>query len=283
MRSKSPYKSVLFILLCLFFLCTSGEPLPYPIKGEHYIIDTTIIRCKYIERCTLDSLQPLAYRDYTMLLQIGKKISKVLDYKYYLRDSLFEEIMNENIDENSKYHKLVNIARNGHPTEIIKKFPVGEITITDRIPYDSYKYTEKIPSFNWALTNDTLTILGYRCNKATTRFRGRNWEVWFTLEIPISDGPWKFSGLPGLILKATEDKKNFEFTCIAVEKPNRTDEITFLNGNYIETTKADFRTLKQRYADNPAAFSSFSELAPSTPTVKKPRKITLVSMELSEE
>ncbi|RQE01044.1 GLPGLI family protein, partial [Prevotella intermedia] len=48
--------------------------------------------------------------------------------------------------------------------------------------------------------------LGMECKKATTNFRGRYWEVWYTEDIPISQGPWKLCGLPGMILKANSPK-----------------------------------------------------------------------------
>jgi GLPGLI family protein len=80
-------------------------------------------------------------------------------------------------------------------------------------------YEESIPKFEWEFHPDTTTILGYKCMKATTTFRGRSYEVWFTLFIPIRQGPWKFNGLPGLILKAADTKGYFEWEAIGIEKP----------------------------------------------------------------
>lgn len=54
---------------------------------------------------------------------------------------------------------------------------------------------------NWKLIpNETLTISGYECRKASLNFRGRDYIAYYTTEIPISFGPWKFKNLPGLIL-----------------------------------------------------------------------------------
>lgn len=61
--------------------------------------------------------------------------------------------------------------------------------------------TDSLNIFNWKIESDTLSILGLRCQKARLNFRGRVYEAYFTNEIKISDGPWKFNGLPGLILK----------------------------------------------------------------------------------
>lgn len=59
------------------------------------------------------------------------------------------------------------------------------------------------PKMDWNVIADSVkTILGYECQMAETTFRGRHWKVWFTLDIPLSIGPWKFGGLPGLVLQA---------------------------------------------------------------------------------
>jgi len=67
---------------------------------------------------------------------------------------------------------------------------------------------EDIPIINWSMTKETKLINNLKCAKATAKFRGVIWEAWFTSEIPMSFGPWKLNGLPGLILEAkTSDSK----------------------------------------------------------------------------
>ena len=65
--------------------------------------------------------------------------------------------------------------------------------------YNSY-YTEPWPLMTWTLGTEHQTIIGYDCQKATCHWRGRDYEAWFTAAIPVKAGPWKFGGLPGLIL-----------------------------------------------------------------------------------
>ena len=67
-----------------------------------------------------------------------------------------------------------------------------------------YKDTVK---FDWKITNKTEEVQGLNCTLATTKFRGRHYKAWFTLTIPLSFGPWKFGGLPGLIVEIQDDKK----------------------------------------------------------------------------
>ena len=80
------------------------------------------------------------------------------------------------------------------------------------------RYTEKMTPIQWSLHNEGKTILGHKCQRATCRWRGRNYEAWFTPDIPIRRGPWKFGGLPGLILKIYDTDHLYTFEAVAIEK-----------------------------------------------------------------
>ena len=78
---------------------------------------------------------------------------------------------------------------------------------------------EKIEGlFDWQLQDGDSIVCSYPCHKATATFRGRTWTVWYTLDLPYSDGPWKFCGLPGLVLYAYDSEDKFRFNCIGIEK-----------------------------------------------------------------
>jgi len=66
---------------------------------------------------------------------------------------------------------------------------------------------EKLPKLSWILTNEIKLIGDFECRKANTFFRGRDYTVWFTTDIPLPFGPWKLQGLPGLILEAYDTYK----------------------------------------------------------------------------
>jgi GLPGLI family protein len=70
---------------------------------------------------------------------------------------------------------------------------------------------------NWEIFDETLIIADYICQKATCSFRGRYYIAWFCPDIPINNGPWKFGGLPGLILKVYDDKQLCTYECTQVE------------------------------------------------------------------
>lgn len=66
-------------------------------------------------------------------------------------------------------------------------------------------YDEPFEEMQWNIISDsTKSVLGYECLKAECDYHGKHWSAWFTPEIPVSDGPWKFAGLPGLILYVSD-------------------------------------------------------------------------------
>ena len=117
------------------------------------------------------------------------------------------------------------------------------------------KYEEPIPEFNWTLLPERKKILSYQCQKAICTFRGRNYTAWFTSEIPFKDGPYKFGGLPGLILQITDSKNHFNFLCIGIKKnKNEEQSIKFWKWNYQNSTREKVRPFIKRMYERPNAF-----------------------------
>ena len=83
--------------------------------------------------------------------------------------------------------------------------------------FTQYRYTEPWPSMQWTLKDEKQTICGYQCQKATCHWRGRDYVAWFTSAIPLKSGPWKFGGLPGLIMKVYDTKYVYTWEAVGVE------------------------------------------------------------------
>lgn len=92
---------------------------------------------------------------------------------------------------------------------IIREFVWGKAFIAE----------ENIPMLHWILDTSTRKIGRFICQKATTDFRGRKYEAWYTNEIPVSIGPWKMNGLPGLILEAYDLKREVQWIFSSIEIP----------------------------------------------------------------
>lgn len=73
--------------------------------------------------------------------------------------------------------------------------------------------------FDWRITNESKVIGSFTSTKATTTFRGRNYIAWFTTEVPKDIGPWKFHGLPGLILEVYDEERGVQFLLSSFKIP----------------------------------------------------------------
>ena len=111
-----------------------------------------------------------------------------------------------------------------------------------------FRYTENFPVDGWKLADGDTTILSLPCNKATLDLHGRHWTVWYTTEIPISDGPWKFKGIPGLIMKASESEGIFSFICIGINESHK--PIVVEKHKFVNTTPKKFENELKDYWSN---------------------------------
>lgn len=85
--------------------------------------------------------------------------------------------------------------------------------------YNAY-YTEPTGMQKWTVGAETQLILGHKCQKATCNWRGRNFVAWFASDIPVRLGPWKFNGLPGLILKVYDTEKLYVYEAVSLRSGN---------------------------------------------------------------
>lgn len=122
----------------------------------------------------------------------------------------------------------------------------------DRIGRDLYSYEEDRP-LNWKISSETRRIGEYKVQKAETDFGGRKWTAWFTTDLPYQDGPYKFGGLPGLIVKVEDDKGDYSFDLM---KNYKIAELPVLNqfGNTLKVKRADFMKQQQKFKTDPMSF-----------------------------
>ncbi|MBR1520569.1 MAG: GLPGLI family protein [Bacteroidaceae bacterium] len=206
---------------------------------------------------------PKTYDD-LQRLEIGKKFVKYYGYYVYEADSIataelkeMNRIMHSNMPfPDEGLSMSINGKHQGWSrylfSEFFKDLSKNELIEYSRMPealqsYECY-YTEPTPKQNWQIMGETKTIVGYQCQKATCSFRGRNYTAWFAVDIPLCYGPWKFCGLPGLILEVYDDKKEYVFECVGIEQPQHGFSIILLDNykTYRKTTRTELdRTLKR--------------------------------------
>ncbi len=80
--------------------------------------------------------------------------------------------------------------------------------------------TDSLINQKWQVTPEIKRMLGYSAYKAIGSYKGRNYIVWFTTEIPVNNGPWKFGNLPGLIIKVEDEDKEVFFDLLSIKNLN---------------------------------------------------------------
>ena len=99
----------------------------------------------------------------------------------------------------------------------VRGHELTEWAVMPAAEFIQYRYKEPWPSMQWTLGTEKQTICGYQCQKATCHWRGRDFVAWFTPQIPLKSGPWKFGGLLGLIMKVYDTKYVYTWEAVAVE------------------------------------------------------------------
>lgn len=168
-----------------------------------------------------DSLQTEFTKQF-FVLDINKNNSKFYSTDYLTNDSINK--INKDGDYEFSYPKL--------DFRIIKKGKVFENYVSQSPNFYCYETTDKQ---DWTILPEKKKIKGFDAQKATTQFGGREWVAWFTNEIQFSSGPYKFHGLPGLILEIHDSKNNYNFEFIG-NKNLKEDYDTSL---FIESTNKE--------------------------------------------
>jgi len=154
------------------------------------------------------------YRDYTMIAQ--DSIIKI-QIEAMQKSGVFKDM--------SKSMKMPKFSE-----KIVKYYPDMKIQYVERIASGfspmAIAYNET-PKFDWKILNDKAKIGEYNTQKATTEFGGRKWTAWFTADLPFQDGPYKFSGLPGLIVKIEDEGKNYSWVLQGNKKVPNWEELSY--------------------------------------------------------
>ena len=199
-------------------------------SAQKDVLDRASMKCMYRATKLKDTLDVAFYED-LLILQIGPKVSKCFSYYTFQNDSLRQtpegkrqasELFNRALADFHKHRDrsrfLNSFPRSRTVTIVYKNHPAGAITVTDGLREDQVTYRDTLNAQQWTITDSTREVLGYMCQQATADFRGRHWTAWFATDIPVSDGPWKLGGLPGLILEAYDKGHQYTFTAVGLER-----------------------------------------------------------------
>lgn len=178
------------------------------------------------------------------VLDITDKKSLYQDYTMLAQDSIIKVKVEEMQKTNVFKDMSKDIVMPKFAYKVAKSYPEMNIQYSEGMMNGmspvQLAYKEN-PQFNWKITGEKQKIGEYNTQKATATFGGRNWTAWFSNDITLQDGPYKFHGLPGLIVKVEDTDKNYSWELKGNKKIENYSELTYMeglmtNGNPIKTT-----------------------------------------------
>ena len=208
-----------------------------------------------------DTSNPEQVSEETMILKVGERISMFYSYTKFVTDSLLKEqaARSGGMIMRQERGGMGGSSNQGQVNyQIYKNHPTGKVTTLDRVGPSQFRVEETNECPAWEIMSDTTTILSYVCYKATSSFKGRDYTVWFTPEIPRSEGPWKLCGLPGLILHAEDSQQHFVFECTGLLNPQPDEMILYGTDNYEPVSRRNLNRAYERFAADPIGYTTSS-------------------------
>jgi GLPGLI family protein len=203
-------------------------------------------KCAYQFDFLSDTLAIKYFRQEIYIVQIGDKLTKGFTYQKFYRDSLqksspelYRKLFNASVQESIEamrrtgdvsYMTNNSFHPGAFPSDLYKDYRKKEIRVRDNVSIYNFVYKDELKPQDWEILSDTTTILGYHCQNAQCSWRGRDWTAWFTTEIPVNEGPWKFYGLPGLITKLHDKQSHYNFVLLSFQETEEPIDVKLPKG-----------------------------------------------------
>ncbi|WP_083190008.1 GLPGLI family protein [Chryseobacterium artocarpi] len=180
-----------------------------------------------------DTIRNAPYEKEEMILDINPEEVKFYESGFLVSDSLNILHGGTSSQHTSQSGQTIIRKRNSNKNKNYVQIMM--------MPY--YYVFETEDNIQWKVEADTKKINNYNLQKATARFGGRNWTAWFTPDINIPEGPYKFRGLPGMVLYVEDDKKDFVYSFSRnVNLPKTYNTKGFLEKHYsLDALTIDFK------------------------------------------
>lgn len=194
------------------------------------------------------------YREDEFVLSQGERLSKFESLRTLRNREVFDSLVRAGATnaEIVDAHNTGRIPRSGSESVVMKNWPKeGQLVYINKVLMDTYGCEEPIPDFGWQLLEGDTVVAGYACQQAQAVWHGRTWLVWYALDLPYDNGPWKLGGLPGLILAARDAAGDYLYTAYEILKGS--GHVIQYKQKYERTTQKKYQELALKMAQDPTA------------------------------
>ena len=242
-------RDILFFSLMLMVLPLKAEGYGQELSSikKEVTVDTSKYEITYSMKFKY-SKNDKKYHSDTRIMQIGKRFVKDYSEMQYHYDSL--------ATENFRKGKTTpSMPDHFFPYEVCNNIAEKVATVNYRTFY-SFTFCYKTPKKPqvWQLVADTsITVLGHHCNMAKVNYAGRTYTAWYAMDIPLHYGPYKFAGLPGLIMKIEDADKKYVWIVTGIVNKQRPIKEYIYAGTKNTTSEKASAIVKKMFKD-PAAY-----------------------------
>lgn len=256
-------KSLLLSFLFLFLVKTSV------FAQEDYPTDYKI---QYELTFKIDSLNMERTDTEKMYLFAGSNYGVFMNQARAMKDEQMEKLQ-QKYGSNVQVKFGVNNNKSQDLNKVIfTNYQTGQVKVLQEISDKDYVYVEPATMDTWEIGEETKEFMGYTVQKAMIDFAGRHYEAWFTMEVPISDGPYLFRGLPGLIVEIYDTQNHYHFKMLALEKLETPKIWTLPKAD--ESSKDKIKDIQKRLNNNALSGSDYAYMMGKTPGVSGSFSVT---------
>ncbi len=199
-----------------------------------------------------------------MQKQIQEQLKKQFQQTYTLNFNKTESVYTQNkklsAPQTNTGGVSIVIAGNGGGTDVLyKNISNKEYLNKTEISGKRFLIKDKLEDYGWEMSSETKNIGNYTCYKATrsreetrtsmTVTDGKPEEkkekvtvtttAWYTPQVPVSNGPGEFWGLPGLILEIQDGKLTIVCSEIVINPSDKVEIKIPKKGKKVSQEKFD--------------------------------------------
>ncbi|UBZ07728.1 GLPGLI family protein [Salegentibacter mishustinae] len=236
---KNKFIFILGVLMLSSFQLKAQNKLNYRVSYElTYKLDSTDLESSKSEIMWL-----FANNDSSLFISRGAA----------LKDSIKKNVIAAEIGS-EKWRSKMEAAKTEFEYQIFKNKAENKIGYGIKLLSDKLYYSNFLDQIKWEIQSDAKKIAGYQVQRATSSFAGRDYIAWFTPEIPLTDGPYKFAGLPGLILELQDTEAEYVFKFAGFEELANPLEYEIFPEKYKEVKKKELLDLVETYEKDPISY-----------------------------